>query len=105
MKEEELFYTRKFLNKKGFHSSAFILVEANRCIEKVDKDFGVYTSDYLNASIRLSDCSRQVDLDFSADLTSKKEFNNSFDKLTIIKKAIDGLHLEMSKIKKEIYRK
>jgi len=100
--DKELFYTRKFLNKKGFHSGAFILVEARRLITTVkegDKING-YPADYLEASIKLSDCSRQIDLDFDADLTSKKDFNNSFDKLSIIKKAIDGLHAEMSKVKK-----
>lgn len=78
---------RKFLNSKGYHSTAAILAS-------VEFDEGEnYKSAWSTLSI--SDCSRKVSIDLSAD--NKTELKNTLEKLRILREGIEFLEREIPK--------
>lgn len=77
MKDKNIFYERCFLNKKGYHSSAFIFAEIQRN-ESSKKKSGCWR----NAELRISDCDRVVNL--SMDLNTLNAANNSIHKLDVL---------------------
>lgn len=57
------FYRRLWLNKPGFHSSAHVIARVAQEIRKDKKTGKVWKE--IDASFLISDCSRNVSLDFS----------------------------------------
>ena len=79
MKENSIFYIRKFINKKGFHSNAFIFGEITKSISKNKKG---KESVWRDAELKISDCDRIVNL--SMDFHTIGLANNSIYKLDIL---------------------
>jgi len=71
MSDEYAYWKRKWLNRKGHHSIAFIY--ATVCPR---------AKAWMDADITLSDCGKQITLDFCAH--DKSGFNNSLRKLDIL---------------------
>jgi len=78
MKNETVFYERKFLNKKGYHSNAFIFAEIlkNTASEKKKKNV------WRDTQLKISDCDRIVNL--SMDISNLKLAANSIHKLDVL---------------------
>jgi hypothetical protein len=79
MKEKTTFFLRKFLNRKGYHSNAFIFAEINRSEGKDKKGKVQYWHD---TELKIADCDRIVSL--SMDLHSVNLASNSLHKLDIL---------------------
>jgi len=86
MAEKRLYNVRKFLNNKGFHSTAFIFACITKSISKgcINKKTGKKKKDsiWYDCVLTLSDCSRIIDL--SIDTYSKKSVKNTLYKLDIL---------------------
>ncbi len=86
MSEKILYRIRKFLNKKGHHTGAYILAEITRWkhISKRNKkkDKPVIPSVSQDYSITIADCSRIINLEFSS--SNKNNYTNSLNKLNIL---------------------
>jgi len=79
MKENQIFYLRKFINKKGFHSNAFIFGEITKSVSKTKRG---KESVWRDCELKISDCDRIVSL--SMDLHSIAIANNSIYKLDVL---------------------
>lgn len=87
MKENSIFYIRKFLNKAGYHSSAFVFGEITKSISKSKKKTGkVKENIWRDAELKIADCDRIVSL--SMDFHTVGLANNSIYKLDVL---IDSL--------------
>jgi hypothetical protein len=75
MKTEKKFEIRRFLNRKGYHSSAFIYAYLHKCFYKSKKK----TKYYFDAELKITDCDRQINI--SIDLDTKNEIKNTLYKL------------------------
>jgi hypothetical protein len=80
MKDKNVFYLRKFLNKKGHHSNAFIYAEIskNSSPSKNKKKENIWR----DSELKIGDCDRIVNL--SMDLNSINATLNSIHKLDIL---------------------
>lgn len=76
MKEKKLYYSRRFLNKKGHHSTAFVFSEVTKTFCKNTKGKNV---SYIDADLKISDCDRVINL--SIELNTKRSTNNTLHKL------------------------
>lgn len=88
-----VFYLRKFLNKKGFHSNAFIFAEIRRTTKEGRKTNSIWH----DIDLKISDCDKIVNL--SIDLHNIRNANNSIHKLNIL---INSLKSFKSSLTKEI---
>lgn len=82
-KTTNLYRKRKFLNKKGYQSGAYVFADVERNESKYKNHKGKkihYIHHYFN--FKLSDCDRVISLDF--DIGSNGEFKNSLHKLDVI---------------------
>lgn len=86
MADKTLYRTRKFLNKVGHHTGAYILAEINRWEStyrsKKNKDKPVIPTVSQDYSITIADCSRIINLEFSSG--TKRSYENSVNKLNIL---------------------
>lgn len=86
MSEKIIYRTRKFLNKKGHHTGAYIIAEITRWIStyksKKDKDKPVLPSASYDYVLSIADCSRIINLEFECN--TKKNYENSIEKLGIL---------------------
>lgn len=87
--------TRKFLNKRGYHSTAIIFAY----VESSEGCKSCHSNDdhcWHGVEFVLSDCGRQISLDF--DLMGKGNRANSLHKADMLAKAVsefrDALHKE-----------
>lgn len=65
------FYLRKWLNKPGHHSTAFVFA----AIEDSDNT-------YSDVAFKIADCDRQISLDFYAG--NKRELTNALAKIDLL---------------------
>lgn len=79
MKTKNVFYLRKFLNKAGFHSNAFIFSEISRSVSKDKKGKEQF---WHEAELKIADCDRIVSL--SMDLHNLSNASNSLHKLEVL---------------------
>ena len=69
------YYTRRFLNKRGFHAGAYVLA----CVEDTSKRREARV--WPTIELTLADCGRQISLDFSTDPT---DLANSLHKVDVL---------------------
>lgn len=93
----EYLYTRRFLNHKGHHSTAFIL--SHVMLENAKSEHP-----WLEAELKIGDCDRQITL--SIDACRSDELQNTLHKLDVLidtlketKKAIKMANRDYQKIK------
>lgn len=80
-----LYYTRKFLNKPGQHSIAYIFATLN-------------DSGYSDPVLQIGDCTRSISISLEAySPESVISFENSITKLATMERAIRGLRMAMLK--------
>lgn len=86
MSEKILYKTRKFLNKIGYHTGAYIIAEIIRYVStyrsKKNKDKLVIPTVSQDYSITIADCSRIINLEFSS--STKGNYENSIKKLDLL---------------------
>lgn len=84
MSQEIDYLTRDFLNLEGFHAGAYLLatVKAGR------RDDPTSSEAWVEASLTLTDCNRQIQLDFSA--WNAEQRDNALFKARILKDRIDA---------------
>ena len=86
MKSKILYRVRKFINKKGHQSTAFIFAEIYKNISKgrYNKKTKKRKKDYVwyGIELKLSDCDRNINL--SIDCDNKRQVKNSIYKLDVI---------------------
>ncbi|MFN8169298.1 MAG: hypothetical protein U0S36_10995 [Candidatus Nanopelagicales bacterium] len=58
-RSRRLHYRRTFLNRPGHHAGAHVIAEIEETVSETDR--------YVDASLTIADCSRQVTLDFSLE--------------------------------------
>jgi hypothetical protein len=76
MPTRRLFYRRKFLNRPRYHTGAHVIAS----IELVnDED----RKPCVDASLRLTDCYRVIELDF--DVRTRAEARNALHKVTLLR--------------------
>lgn len=75
------FYARKWLNIKGYHSTAFILA---KFIPGSDDKYK-----YVDTNLCIGDCSRQIEL--SIDVETKEDRHNTIQKLDTLIKVLTQL--------------
>jgi hypothetical protein len=82
--KKKKFYRRQFLNKPRHHSTALVLAE----ITENTTDYGDSKPAryWFDADITLSDCNRQINLDFNAH--DEHSLRNSLSKLKNLQKVI-----------------
>ena len=87
---------RKFLNRKGHHSTASIFAEIIRtsCRREDNKKYSVWH----DIELKLSDCDRFINLDLS--LGNKSAKTNSIQKLDILISVLTELKQKIIEIKK-----
>ena len=105
MKDKTIFSVRKFLNKKGFHSNAFIFGEITKSISnsKNKKTGKVKENVWRDAELKVADCDRIVSL--SMDFHTIGLANNSIYKLDLLietlKEFREAFAKEVSTMKKK----
>lgn len=86
MSEKTLYHARRFLNSKGYHSTALIFALFTKSITKgrIDKKTGKRKKDYIyyDTELKISDCGRLIDL--SIDTYSKRSVANTIKKLNVL---------------------
>lgn len=92
MKEKAVFFLRKFLNRKGYHSNAFLFAEISRSESKDKKGKMQYWHD---AELKIADCDRIVSL--SMDLHSLPIASNSLHKLDVLINSLKSFRTAFSK--------
>jgi len=90
--EKNTFYLRRFLNKKGHHSNAFIYAEISKNTSPKNKK-----ECWRDSELKIGDCDRIVNL--SMDLNSISAALNSIHKLDIL---IDTLKSFKKAFQKEV---
>jgi len=75
----------KFLNKRGFNTTASILAQVSDTTD-VKAEIHSYDYDYCSATLEITDCSRKISIDL--DIDNKTQYNNTISKLDLI---IDSL--------------
>lgn len=92
MKEKATFFLRKFLNRKGYHSNAFIFAEITRSVSKDKKGKEQYWHD---AELKIADCDRIVSL--SMDLHTTRLASNSLHKLDVLIESLKAFRTAFAK--------
>ena len=87
-KRKEYFYRREFINRKGYHTSAHILM-----------DISVENKNWWDVVFDIGDCSRIVSLSLGID--DKKERTNSLYKIKKLKESIIGFEKALIKASKD----
>jgi hypothetical protein len=101
MDKPQFWARRKFINKQGWHSSAHYIVSV-KATEGVTKRDGITKPwRHVDASFRLTDCSRAIDLDFDLgtyedDSDRVKARENSLYKARLLRAVVNDFvdHLE-----------
>lgn len=76
------FYRRRFLNRRGHHTGAYVLADVT--IETVRAD----ERPFVCAHLAVADCGRVADLDF--DVNDADEARNALIKVLRLREAVDG---------------
>jgi hypothetical protein len=82
MPTTNVLYRRRFLNRPRHHLGAHVIVD-------VDVERPAKGSPWVDATLHLSDCSRHVTLDFSAE--TRAEAANALRKLAVLRGVLDDL--------------
>src|SRR5688500_802753 len=91
-KKKYAYYIRDFLNKKGFHSIAFILAHVDE--HTVEQLASQNYDSWCDAQITLGDCSRAITLNF--------DFGDDEDDQDNALYKVDRLLIELQKFKEAI---
>lgn len=80
MPTRTVFYRRRFLNRPRHHLGAHVIAEVD--VERPDTG-----APYVDAHLRLSDCSRHISLDFSA--YDRRKAENALRKVAVLRAVLD----------------
>jgi hypothetical protein len=69
------FYTRRFLNKRGFHAGGYVFAYVEDSSKRTDADA------WVDIDFVVADCGRQVSLDFEVE---PGKLNNSLHKVDVL---------------------
>ena len=70
------YYTRRFLNRRGHHAGAYVLASVEDTSRRAPDDDG-----WVETELVMSDCGRQIRLDFDVD---RAGLANSLHKLDVL---------------------